>query len=72
MTSETPDFQSKQVFESHERLQSTADMMAVLTCFYMDHIGPNLGQIWAKFGPNRAETANFQNRDPRHWLIVSF
>ena len=56
MTSETLDFESEQVFESHEHLQSTADMMPVLTCFYMDHIGPNLGPIglnWAKSGQIR-------------------
>ena len=40
MTSETLDFESEHVFESHEHLQSTADMMPVLTCFYMDQIGP--------------------------------
>ena len=34
LTSETLDFESEQVFESHEHLQSTADMMPVLTCFY--------------------------------------
>ena len=52
LTSETLDFESEQVFESHEHLQSTADIMPVLTCFYMDQIGPNLGQVWAKSGPN--------------------
>ena len=55
LISEAIDFESEYVFESHEHLQSTADMMPVLTCFYMDQIGPNL----AKFGPNRAQTANF-------------
>ena len=48
MTSETLDFESEQVFESHEHLQSTADMMLVRTCFDMDHIGPILGQITPK------------------------
>ena len=52
MTSETLDFESEQVFESHEHLQSTADMMPVLTSFYMDQLGPNLGQIWTKSGRN--------------------
>ena len=38
MTSETLDFESEQVFESHEHLQSTADIIPVLKCFYMDQI----------------------------------
>ena len=38
LTSETLDFESEHVFESHEHLQSTANMMRVLTCFYMDQI----------------------------------
>ena len=53
MTSETLDFESEHVFESHKHLQSTADMMLALTCFYIDQIGPNLGQIWAKSGQIR-------------------
>ena len=48
LTSETIDFESDHVFEIHEHLQSTANMMAVLTCFNMDQIGPNLGQIGPK------------------------
>jgi len=36
----------------------------------MDQIGSNLGQIWAKFGPNQAKTANFESRYPRLWVIV--
>ena len=51
LTSETLNFESDHVFKIHEDLQSTADMMPVLTCFNMDQIGPNLGQIWAKLGP---------------------
>ena len=56
LTLETLDFESEQVFESHEHLQSTADMMPVLTCFYMDHIGPNLGQIAPKQPIFKVET----------------
>ena len=52
LTLETQDFESDPVFEIHEYLQSTAHMMPVLTCFNMDQIGPNLGQIWTKSGPN--------------------
>ena len=47
LTSETPDFESEQDFEIHEHLQSTADMMPVLTCFYMAQIWPNLVHIKA-------------------------
>ena len=33
LTSETLDFESEHVFESHEHLQSTADIMPALTSF---------------------------------------
>ena len=45
LTSETLDFESDHVFDIYEDLQSTDDMMPVLTCFNMDQNGPNLGQI---------------------------
>ena len=59
LTLETLDFESDHVFEIHEHLQSTAHLMPVLTCFN-----------WAKFGPNRAQTANFLSRNLRPQLIV--
>ena len=34
----------------------------------LGQIGPN----WAKFGPNQAQTANFESRDPRPMLIACF
>ena len=52
LTLETLDFESEHIFESHKHLQSTADMILALTCFYTDQIGPN----WAKFGPNQAKS----------------
>ena len=39
MTSETLDFESEYIFESHEHSQSTTDIMPVLTSFIMDQIG---------------------------------
>ena len=56
MTSETIDFESEHFFESHKHLQSTADMMPALTCFQMDQIGPNLGQIGPKQPIFKVET----------------
>ena len=58
LTSETLDFESEYVFESHKHLQSTVDLMPALICIYVDQIGPNVGQI----GPNQAQTANFESR----------
>ena len=48
MTLESLDFESEHVFESHEHLQSTADIMPALTSFKKDQIGRNLGQIGPK------------------------
>ena len=59
MTSETIDFESEHFFESHKHLQSTADMMPAITCFQMDQIGPNLGQIGPKQPIFKVETQDF-------------
>ena len=48
LTSETLDFESEHVFESHEDLQRSTNMMLALTSFSMDQIGPNMGQIGPK------------------------
>ena len=59
LTSETLDFEFEHVFESHKHLESTDDMMPALTCFYVDQIGPNLGQIRPKQQILKVETRDF-------------
>ena len=61
LTSETLDFESEHVFESHKHLQSTADMMPTFTCFFMDQIWAKSGQIRPKQQILKVETRDFSS-----------
>ena len=69
MTSGTLYLVPVDLFENYDHLQSAADMKPGLFGAFK---WAQLGQIWAKFGPNQAQTVNFESRDPRLWLTVRF